>query len=106
MGTPVQLAADGIVAFVGYSGGYGKLVVVERPNGIETYYAHLLRADVIPGQEVRMGEIVAKSGASGRATSPHLHYEVRMRGGPLNPYSYLNVNPLALAKTTPKDFPF
>lgn len=106
MGTPVKVAADGVVAFVGYSGGYGRLVVVEHPNGIQTYYAHLLRADVIPGQEVRMGETVARSGASGRATSPHLHYEVRLHGGPLNPYSYLNMGAQSLAKAAQKDFPF
>lgn len=88
-GTPVRATADGIVVSAEYFGGYGKLVVVDHGNGIQTYYAHLSRYDVIPGQEVRMGQVIAASGATGRVTSPHLHYEVRVGGSPINPYGYL-----------------
>lgn len=89
-GTPVKAAADGIVVHAGWNRGYGKIVVLEHPNGIQTYYAHLSRFEVIPGQEVRQGETIARSGATGRVTTAHLHYEVRIKGSPFNPYPYMN----------------
>ncbi len=88
-GTPVHVTADGVVASAGWTNGYGKLVVVDHGNGIETYYAHLSQFLVIPGEEVRLGQVIARSGATGRVTSPHLHYEVRVKGTPVNPYKYL-----------------
>ncbi len=88
-GTPVHAAADGIVAQAGWSGEYGKVVIVNHGNGIQTYYAHLSQLLVVPGEEVRLGEVVALSGGTGRATGPHLHYEVRIGGTPVNPYRYL-----------------
>jgi murein DD-endopeptidase MepM/ murein hydrolase activator NlpD len=103
VGTPVRVAADGVVYLAEWMGGYGKLVVVDHGNGVRTYYAHLSRISVIPGQDVRRGDVIALSGATGRVTAPHLHYEVRMGGSPVNPYPYL-----AKAYVTPKqrDFPF
>ncbi|MCU1272643.1 MAG: peptidase [Bryobacterales bacterium] len=89
MGTPARATADGIVIFADRSGGYGRLVIVDHGNGYETYYAHLSRFDVIPGQEVRQGEPVGAVGATGRVTAPHLHYEVRVRHVPVNPYRFL-----------------
>jgi murein DD-endopeptidase MepM/ murein hydrolase activator NlpD len=104
-GTPVRTTADGTVRFVGVMSGYGRIVIVEHPSGIQTYYAHLSRPAVLPGQDVRLGEVIAYSGASGRVTTPHLHYEVRDHGSPINPYKYLQMSPIAL--TTPKkDLPF
>ncbi len=103
-GSPVKCAADGIVTHAEYSGAYGKLVIVDHGEGIQTYYAHLSRFDVIEGQEVRRGENVGFSGATGRATSPHLHYEVRVKGNPVNPYRYLVRS--GYAQTARKDFPF
>lgn len=88
-GSPVKVTADGIVRSAGYMSGYGKLIVVSHGGGMETYYAHLSRVDVIPGQEVRLGQVIGGTGATGRATSPHLHYEVRIGGNPVNPYRYL-----------------
>jgi murein DD-endopeptidase MepM/ murein hydrolase activator NlpD len=88
-GTPVRVTADGVVESASYSGRYGKLVIVDHGNGIETYYAHLSQFLVIPGQEVRRGEYIALSGGTGRVTGPHLHYEVRLGGTPVNPYKYL-----------------
>lgn len=87
--TPVHVTADGVVLRAGWSGAYGKLVVVDHGNGLETYYAHLSQWLVVPGQEVRLGDVIALSGATGRATSPHVHYEVRVSGMPVNPYKYL-----------------
>jgi murein DD-endopeptidase MepM/ murein hydrolase activator NlpD len=89
MGKPARATADGIVIFADRSGGYGRLVIVDHGNGYETYYAHLSRFDVIPGQEVRQGEPVGAVGATGRVTAPHLHYEVRVRHSPVNPYRFL-----------------
>jgi murein DD-endopeptidase MepM/ murein hydrolase activator NlpD len=89
VGTPVHAAADGVIYQAEYGGGYGKMVIIEHGNGMTTRYAHLSRFDVIPGQEIRRGEILGFSGATGRATAPHLHFEVRVGGSPVNPYPYL-----------------
>jgi murein DD-endopeptidase MepM/ murein hydrolase activator NlpD len=89
MGTPVHAAADGIVMRAEYYGGYGKLVVIDHGNGMSTRYGHLSRFDVVPGQEVRRGDVIAFSGATGRATSPHVHFEVRLGGAAVNPHPYL-----------------
>jgi murein DD-endopeptidase MepM/ murein hydrolase activator NlpD len=89
VGTPVHATADGIVGRAEYYGGYGKLVVIDHGNGMSTRYGHLSRYNVVPGQEVRRGEIIAYSGATGRVTAPHLHYEVRMGGAAINPHPYL-----------------
>jgi murein DD-endopeptidase MepM/ murein hydrolase activator NlpD len=105
VGTPVKAAADGIVIEADWMGNYGKLIVLDHGKGLQTWYAHLSRIDVIPGQEVRLGQIIGATGATGRATSPHLHYEVRRGGVAVNPYGYLARSAL----TTPdpaKDFPF
>ena len=88
-GTPVHATADGVVAHAGWSGSYGKVVVIDHGNGVQTYYGHLSQLLVVPGEEVRLGEVVALSGGTGRATAPHLHYEVRIAGTPVNPYRYL-----------------
>jgi murein DD-endopeptidase MepM/ murein hydrolase activator NlpD len=76
---------------------------------METYYGHLSRFNVIPGQRIARGEVVAFAGKSGRATSPHVHYEVRMSGSPVNPYPYLKSQTLlADSKKSEKrpDLPF
>jgi Peptidase family M23 len=99
-GTPVHVTADGVVTSAGWSGAYGKLVVVDHGNGIETYYAHLSEFMVVPGQEVQRGQIIALSGGTGRVTGPHMHYEVRLHGTPVNPYKYL-----AKAQTAPSASP-
>jgi len=93
LGARVLATADGIVMFADRDGGYGRLVVVDHGNGFETYYAHLSRFDVMAGQEIRQGEPVGAVGASGRVTAPHLHYEVRVRKAPVNPYRYLMAQP-------------
>jgi len=104
IGTPVRAAADGIVVFADNVNGYGRLVMIDHGNGFETYYAHLSRFDVIAGQEIRLGETVGAVGASGRVTAPHLHYEVRVRKTPVNPYRYLVAK--ALAQQSRANFSF
>jgi murein DD-endopeptidase MepM/ murein hydrolase activator NlpD len=106
MGTPVRVAADGIVLHAEWFGSYGKVVVVDHGNGVQTLYAHLSRFEVIAGQEIRRGDILGRSGATGRVTSPHLHYEVRMRGTPVNPYPFLANSAFVMPSRTQKDFPF
>jgi len=88
-GTAVHVTADGIVEYADMENGYGKLIIVNHGNGIETYYAHLSKDYVHVGQEVRRGDVIGAVGATGRVTAPHLHYEVRIHGGPVNPYRYL-----------------
>lgn len=88
-GTPVRVTAEGIVSSAQYMSGYGKLVVIDHGSGLSSLYSHLSRIDVIVGQEVRRGSIIGASGATGRVTSPHLHYEVRRGGSPVNPYAFL-----------------
>ena len=103
-GTPVHVTADGVVDRAGWSGGYGNVVIVDHGNGVQTYYAHLSQVLVVPGQDVRLGQVVALSGGTGRATSPHLHYEVRIAGTPVNPYRYLSkVQVAGSSKTTHSD---
>jgi len=103
-GTVVRATADGIVSFADRSGGYGRLVVINHGNGLETYYAHLSRFSVITGQEIRRGEAVGEVGTSGRSTAPHLHYEVRVGHTPVNPYRFLAKAPIT--QTAHKDLPF
>lgn len=105
MGSPIRAAADGTVVEASYSGGgFGRLVVIDHGGGVRTYYAHLSRIDVIAGQEVRRGEIVGALGRSGRTTAPHLHYEVRIGGNPVNPYMFLARS--NVARSAGKDLPF
>jgi murein DD-endopeptidase MepM/ murein hydrolase activator NlpD len=105
IGTPVHAAADGIVYSAEYAGGgYGKMVVIDHGNGLRTRYAHLSSFEVVPGQEIRRGEIVARSGNTGRVTAPHLHFEVRIGGSAVNPYPYLTRS--AMLQHVQPDLPF
>lgn len=89
VGTPVYCASDGIVRLSaeGY-GDYGKLLVVEHIGDAESWYAHLSRVDVRSGP-VSAGQVIALSGATGRVTGPHLHFEYRVAGEPVDPAPYL-----------------
>jgi murein DD-endopeptidase MepM/ murein hydrolase activator NlpD len=104
-GTPVKAAADGVVTHAQFFGGYGRLVIITHNNGMESYYAHLSKFDVIAGQEIRQGEIVGRVGSTGRVTAPHLHYEVRVGGAPVNPYRFL-MRPAAAVGVSKTDFQF
>lgn len=84
-GTPVHAAADGSVAYAAPRGGYGNLVEVRHPNGYSTRYAHLSSIAVRPSAAVRQGDVIGYVGATGLATGPHLHYEVRRKGRPVDP---------------------
>lgn len=88
-GTYVYAADGGKVIFAGYNGSYGYLIKIEHDNGDMTYYAHLSKIEVKNGSRVYKGQYIAKSGASGNVTGPHLHFEIRKNGLTVNPNKYL-----------------
>jgi murein DD-endopeptidase MepM/ murein hydrolase activator NlpD len=89
-GVSVVATADGVVHESGWAGQYGKRVILNHGRSrLSTHYAHLSEFYVRPGQTVRRGQVIGRVGGTGRVTSPHLHYEVRYRGTPVNPYKYL-----------------
>jgi len=88
-GTPVKATADGTVSDVGYNGSYGNTVLVDNGYGISTRFGHLSRFNVSQGQTLHRGDIIGYVGATGRATSPHLHYEILVNGQPINPLRLL-----------------
>jgi len=89
-GSPVKCAASGKVIFAGVKGGYGNCVIVEHGNGLATLYGHLSEVLVETNDRVKVGQIIAKSGNTGRSTGPHLHYEVHKNNQPVNPRLFLN----------------
>ena len=90
VGDPVKAADGGTVKFAGWnSGGYGNLVIINHGNGKETYYAHLSAVGVKAGQKVAQGAVIGKLGNTGRSTGPHLHFEIRINGRPVNPSGYV-----------------
>lgn len=88
-GTPIKVAATGVVTYAGYKGSYGYLVVVSHGNGVETYYAHCSRLYVSAGDSVSQGTVIAAVGSTGNSTGPHLHLEIRVNGVAKNPQNYL-----------------
>ncbi len=89
-GFPVKASRDGRVVFAGWRTGYGRLVILKHSGGIRTWYGHLSKVTVTPGQMVKKGQVVGKVGSTGIATGPHLHFEVRDRyGNSLNPKKFL-----------------
>lgn len=88
-GEPVYATADGTVIKAKSDGSFGKLVVIDHGNGYITRYGHNSELKVKKGRKVRRGDVIALVGQSGRATAPHLHYEVRVNGKPVDPMSYI-----------------
>jgi len=89
-GTPVMATADGVVIKAGFSTGYGNMVEISHGYGIKTVYAHNSRLNVKTGQHVKRSDIISYVGDTGSSTGPHLHYEVRLNGLPVNPVKYMN----------------
>jgi len=88
-GTPIAATAAGTVILAGWQGGYGQLVVVDHGGGISTAYAHQSAISVSVGQAVGQGQALGAVGSTGNSTGPHLHFEVRVNGGAVNPMGYL-----------------
>ena len=84
-GTPARTVGDGVVSFSGVQNGYGNVVFIKHPGGLETVYAHLSKLLVRPGQTVGQGDTVGLVGSTGWATGPHLHFEVRVNGSQQDP---------------------
>jgi murein DD-endopeptidase MepM/ murein hydrolase activator NlpD len=84
-GTPVYAAADGEVFFASWRGGYGRCIIVLHAEGMSTLYGHLSQISVKPGQTVRRGQRIGAVGSTGLSTGPHLHFELRRNGVPVNP---------------------
>ncbi len=85
-GTPIKAAGDGVVVHAGWRGSYGRTVVIKHAKKYSTLYAHMSKtAKLKKGQKVRQGQVIGYVGTTGRSTGPHLHYEVRKRGRPINP---------------------
>ncbi len=90
-GTAIRAAGAGTVVRAGWNGGYGRMVEVDHGNGLTTRYAHMSKIRAREGQKVETGDIVGEVGSSGRSTGPHLHYEVRRNGDPVDPLRFLKV---------------
>ena len=88
-GTPIRATADGKVKDAAYNGNYGNAVLIEHGFGIATRYGHLSKFAVRSGQDIRRGDVLGYVGATGRATSAHLHYEILLNGQPINPLRLL-----------------
>jgi murein DD-endopeptidase MepM/ murein hydrolase activator NlpD len=90
-GTPVRAAGDGDVSGASMGAGYGREVVLDHGHDVSTVYGHLSAIAVLPGEHVIRGQVIGYVGESGRATGPHLHYEVRVHNVPVNPHKYLRM---------------
>ena len=89
MWDPIVAVADGVVTFAEWGGGYGNLVIVEHADGWRSYYAHFSEIVVKVGQKVRQGELLGGAGSTGYSTGPHLHFELRYQGRPVDPHLLL-----------------
>lgn len=89
MGTPIRAAGPGVVISASYRGGYGNCVVIDHGGGLSTLYGHCSRLFVRAGQQVERGQKIAAVGSTGLSTGPHLHFETRINGRPVNPVGRL-----------------
>ena len=87
---PLRAAKAGVVTFAGNMSGYGKIIIINHGNGYETRYAHLSVISTNVGEHVNQGDLIGKTGNSGRTTGAHLHFEIRVNGVPKNPMKYIN----------------
>ena len=99
-GTPVRAPAAGSVAFVGWRHGYGRTVVLDHGHGVESLYGHLSKFGVTPGQRLEPGGTIGLTGVSGNASGSHLHYEVHVKGRPVNPRGTTAATTLTMSSRT------
>ncbi len=88
-GESVHATAAGTISIAGRDGGYGNMVEINHGNGLSTRYGHLSAIEVKVGQKVHVGQVIGRIGSTGRSTGPHLHYETRINGQPVNPQKFL-----------------
>lgn len=89
LGTPVHAVAEGMVTFAGIRNGYGKVIEIDHGNGYMTRYAHNSKLVARPGQRIRVGDVIADAGSTGRSTGSHVHFEVWYKGRVVNPLAYV-----------------
>lgn len=89
VGTPIHAAGDGVVIMAQLMRGYGNTIVLQHGGGMQTLYGHCSAINVSPGQRIHRGQVIGRTGNSGLSTGPHLHFEVRVNGRPVNPVRYL-----------------
>ena len=97
-GTPVRATANGRVVEAKRNGGYGNMVDIEHGSGLTTRYAHLSAIGVSAGDYVRVGDVIGRVGSTGRSTGPHLHYETRLNGDPVNPIRFIRAGDIFLQR--------
>jgi murein DD-endopeptidase MepM/ murein hydrolase activator NlpD len=90
IGTPVHAADAGVVIVSGWQGGYGNFVAIDHGNGLATCYGHNSQLLVKEGDKVSQGQVISLSGNTGLSTGPHVHFEVRRNGVPVDPMSFLS----------------
>jgi hypothetical protein len=100
IGTPVKAPAPGVVVFAGQQPEYGITLIIDHGNDTRSLYGHLSKLNVAMDQRVLRGETVALTGNTGRSSGPHLHYEIQVKGQPVNPHSYIWEEGTAVAKAT------
>jgi murein DD-endopeptidase MepM/ murein hydrolase activator NlpD len=88
-GDPVRATANGKVVTAGWMGGYGRMVEIDHGNGLSTRYGHMSEINVKAGERIKIGQVVGAVGSTGRSTGPHLHYETRIDGAPVDPQKFL-----------------
>lgn len=91
-GSPVMAAVPGRVISVGWAGAYGNRVAVQHQDGTVAYYSHLSGFGVRVGQQIQRGSFIGRVGSTGNATGPHLHFEIRRNGKPVNPFAWLQAD--------------
>lgn len=91
-GNPIRATASGVVVYSGWKGGFGKTIILDHGYGVQTLYGHNSKLMVSVGQRVAKGQIVAQVGATGFATGPHSHYEIRKNNYAVSPMRYLNLD--------------
>ncbi|MBO0749175.1 MAG: M23 family metallopeptidase [Porphyrobacter sp.] len=95
-GTPIEAPADGVVEKASWFGSYGNFIEIAHGGNMETRFGHLSSYNVVAGQQVHKGDVIGYVGTTGRSTGPHLHYEVRIGGEPVDPSPYLQMSPVTL----------
>jgi murein DD-endopeptidase MepM/ murein hydrolase activator NlpD len=90
LGTPIRASGAGVVFFSGVMSGYGNVILIDHGNGTVTLYAHQSQLNAAEGARVGQGQVIGLAGSTGHSTGPHVHFEVRVNGTPMNPISYLS----------------
>jgi murein DD-endopeptidase MepM/ murein hydrolase activator NlpD len=92
VGDSIKTTGSGVVAFAGFKNGYGRCIIIEHKENLQTLYGHLWQIHVKEGDHVKSGQMIGLMGSSGRSNGPHLHYEIIMNGERINPIKYVNID--------------